>query len=636
MEKKYFVDFGPELLQLLGPNLYTNIYYVLGEIIANSYDADAENVYIMYNTENNSIIIEDDGNGMSYSDINSKFLPIGVTTRVNEETSLTDVKQRKRMGRKGIGKLAALSVAEQVKITSKKDGEKSGCILSLNISDRNEEGKYEIPSLNEEEISFVHINNINHGSAIIMENSRYAIHKSVKSAKRNLSLIFPFACQEFRIHLENTVTGETATIDDSVSDIVAASDALITFCDTDSKYFKYLTDFHNVFDKNRYYVKIMESLPDEKLPDKKILNKCETALHKNIKMTNRTGEDKEYDLAIEGWIATYASTKDKKKNTDFPVNYISIISNDKLGQFDILPDISTDRMQEAYVVGQFFIDLLEETSLPDIAASNRQGYKEDDERVIQAKELIKDFALKVVLNLKKDATTEKNYLRDLEKTEKLKASKEQFDRSIRTVIEDPVFKKVITNSETVKKELESSWQLKDTLNESYRKVMISHASEDKELINELEKVLHYCGFEKDEIIYTSSNYYESGVTGAYTNIYDFLQDFFVNTTKKNDLSVIYILNQNFITKWDPVLEAGAGWVLDSKRFPIYTDEANSILSPFPKTEYTPCLKFGMTEKQVHYLASAVFQVCQNARKTSRTEQDIFKYIENDTRLVEYK
>ena len=46
--KRYFVDFGPELLQLLGPNLYTNIYYVLGEIIANAYDADAQNVYILY------------------------------------------------------------------------------------------------------------------------------------------------------------------------------------------------------------------------------------------------------------------------------------------------------------------------------------------------------------------------------------------------------------------------------------------------------------------------------------------------------------------------------------------------------------------------------------------------------------
>ena len=65
-DKRYYVDFGPELLQLLGPNLYTNIYYVLGEIIANAYDADAQNVYILYDTDKNTIIVEDDGTGMTH------------------------------------------------------------------------------------------------------------------------------------------------------------------------------------------------------------------------------------------------------------------------------------------------------------------------------------------------------------------------------------------------------------------------------------------------------------------------------------------------------------------------------------------------------------------------------------------
>ena len=96
-DKKYYVDFGPEFLQLLGPNLYTNIYYVLGEIIANAYDADAENVYIIYNSAKNSITIEDDGNGMSYDEINDKFLPIGVQTRTNEFNTYTPVKKRKKI-----------------------------------------------------------------------------------------------------------------------------------------------------------------------------------------------------------------------------------------------------------------------------------------------------------------------------------------------------------------------------------------------------------------------------------------------------------------------------------------------------------------------------------------------------------
>ena len=39
--KEYKISVNPRILELLGPNLYTNIYYVLAELIANAYDADA-------------------------------------------------------------------------------------------------------------------------------------------------------------------------------------------------------------------------------------------------------------------------------------------------------------------------------------------------------------------------------------------------------------------------------------------------------------------------------------------------------------------------------------------------------------------------------------------------------------------
>ena len=65
MDKKYELNIDVRILELLGPNLYTNIYYVLAELIANAYDADAHNVYIISNDD--KIIVEDDGKGMSYS-----------------------------------------------------------------------------------------------------------------------------------------------------------------------------------------------------------------------------------------------------------------------------------------------------------------------------------------------------------------------------------------------------------------------------------------------------------------------------------------------------------------------------------------------------------------------------------------
>lgn len=45
--RTYNIEIDPRILKLLGPNLYTNIYYVSAELIANSYDADVHTVNII-------------------------------------------------------------------------------------------------------------------------------------------------------------------------------------------------------------------------------------------------------------------------------------------------------------------------------------------------------------------------------------------------------------------------------------------------------------------------------------------------------------------------------------------------------------------------------------------------------------
>src|SRR5690554_2534011 len=132
-EKEYKLNIDPRILELLGPSLYTNIYYVLGELIANAYDANASNVYII--TNDNSISVEDDGTGMSYSDGDvDNFLNVARETRIDTDGSVVPGSNgRKKMGRKGVGKLAALSVSENVKIKTIKNGEKSGFIMSRRV-----------------------------------------------------------------------------------------------------------------------------------------------------------------------------------------------------------------------------------------------------------------------------------------------------------------------------------------------------------------------------------------------------------------------------------------------------------------------------------------------------------------------
>ena len=176
-DKEYKLKIDPRILELLGPSLYTNIYYVLAELVANAYDADAHNVYIIANKDD--ITVEDDGKGMSYNNGDvEKYLNVAAVSRRTDEDTETALK-RKRMGRKGIGKLAALSVSENVLIKTISGDEKSGFILSRYI------GKDSLLTpLSESEIVFEKITG--NGTAVVMQKPQYRLHSSLKSIKRNL------------------------------------------------------------------------------------------------------------------------------------------------------------------------------------------------------------------------------------------------------------------------------------------------------------------------------------------------------------------------------------------------------------------------------------------------------------------
>ena len=181
-EKEYKIQIDPRILELLGPNLYTNIYYVLAELIANAYDADAHNVYIIGNE--NEIRVEDDGHGMSYSngDI-GRYLGVAKVSRTDESDSYTSL-GRKKMGRKGIGKLAALSVSSDVYVMTIRDGEKSGFVLTRHP----EEGGLLKP-IEDDDVKFLCVHG--NGTAVIMPKPEYHLHKTVEAVKRNIINIFP-------------------------------------------------------------------------------------------------------------------------------------------------------------------------------------------------------------------------------------------------------------------------------------------------------------------------------------------------------------------------------------------------------------------------------------------------------------
>lgn len=126
--EKFTMPFEPTTIEHLGLKLYSFLPLVIGELISNSWDADAEKVEIELPkgkiNESSEVVIRDYGKyaGMAVEAIQKEYLPIGRNCREELERDKTEHKHRPLMGRKGIGKLSAFGVASELEVRSVKEG----------------------------------------------------------------------------------------------------------------------------------------------------------------------------------------------------------------------------------------------------------------------------------------------------------------------------------------------------------------------------------------------------------------------------------------------------------------------------------------------------------------------------------
>ena len=548
MAKEYRLNIDPRILELLGPSLYTNIYYILAEMIANSYDADASNVYILINEEN--ITVEDDGEGMSYEDGDiNKYLNIAGISRTTEEDSLT-AKGRRKMGRKGVGKLAALSVSDNVLIKTISNGEKSGFILSKRVNENRL-----LQPLNDEEIIFEKIKG-NHGTSVVMQQPQYDLHKTISAIKRNILKLFPLVNKDFKIHI---FKGNNETIIDGFdSEIIKELSTLITLGND----FSHLQSLFQT-PYNGELAKLCENRETKTI---------------QISLVNNDGEEKPYNIKIDGWIGTYKTTTGRKVElTDFPDNFISLYSNKKMGEFNILPVVGQNKLAEVYIVGQLHVDIFELTELPDMALSNRQGYKTDDKRYIEVRNFIRDTLVPDILNRRHYFVSLKNDHKKLKKLEQQKANEEKFKKSVQEFKENTSHKATERILKTIREtksargdEIRSivmdeinnnSPQLgiKTIVDSQKKKILISQTLADKDLSDLVYTMLLYNNVPPEDIIFNNCDNEKSRIPEQY-RIYDYLRDFFVNSYSTEKLYVIFITSKDMGASWGAITEVGAEWI----------------------------------------------------------------------------
>ena len=131
-QSPFEMRFDPQTIRHLGLRMYSTLAPALAEIISNSYDADATNVIVTLIEDKGNpkeIKIKDDGVGISYEEINVKFLVIGRNRRDYEGDNPSAKYKRLPTGKKGLGKLALFGLAKTITITTVQAGKQNEFVL---------------------------------------------------------------------------------------------------------------------------------------------------------------------------------------------------------------------------------------------------------------------------------------------------------------------------------------------------------------------------------------------------------------------------------------------------------------------------------------------------------------------------
>ena len=351
--KEYNFNISLSILNHLGRNLYRSFITVLGEAVSNSWDADAQNVYITIDREEKELIVRDDGLGMNEDDFQNKFLKIGYSKR---KDNVSHTKSgRPFIGRKGIGKLALLSCAQTITVLTKKEDSDivGGVIDNSGLDDAIKDDK----NSTDYKLGIPEEQTIRKYSAILGSRGTLIIFNGIKDGIRNrIDYIRKLVALYFRFSLKDS------------SFNIFINDEIIT-----------LDELSQIKGKTQF-AWIINGIDDPYINDGAFKKE------KEISIDNQQ---------IKGFIASVETPSDLKiRGTDEKIS-IDLYVNGRLREKDVLRHIPTARIVESYLYGQIHFDELDDEN--DRFTSSREGVVPDDPKFNSfLKEL--EGLLKTVIN----------------------------------------------------------------------------------------------------------------------------------------------------------------------------------------------------------------------------------------------
>ena len=331
-------------LEHLGMNLYSNIPAVLSEIVANAWDADAGHVSVTLG--DGEISIQDDGIGMTRDEVINRFLNVGFQRR--PMMGALTPKERKPMGRKGIGKLSSFSIANVVTVYTARDDEQTAFRMNakkIRKKMQRDDGKAYRPK----ELNYPAEMPL--GTRIVLTDLKHpAIPQTTQGLRQRIARRFSIIGPQHGFAV--SVDGEEVVPEDR-------------------GYYQHV-EYCWMYGDQEKTVHLLSKLADGQPP------------------MDRTAEVREAarNLDVTGWIGTVHRSGLLKSGDGENLNRLAIFMRGKVAHEDVLGDFGLKEIFADYIVGEIHCDNLDQDEDEDIATSSRQTLKHDDPRFQTIREVI--------------------------------------------------------------------------------------------------------------------------------------------------------------------------------------------------------------------------------------------------------
>ena len=576
MGEKASFSLAYSALKMFGKQLYSNVGAAISELVANGFDAGANDVYVVIDARNKSsatIEILDNGNGMSPEHIQKNYVKIGYNKREHEKNSNT------AMGRKGIGKLAALYMSDKFVIVSKtREGLCSSWELDVSKIE-NEDDAPDLLQIEDPNINLAECYNLwssqASGTFIYLENVDLGGfgERGLESICRRMSNYFLLDELKKKIHIM-VITSDSSPHEFKEVKKQIAFKNMVCIYTSDVSRFGSLSG--NVFSID-YTNKLKQTILYK---DVTSIKELETA-KENFKITGEItvqGITKEYTLS--GWIGVHCTIDEDKaqknddayfKSTFYNPNQLRLYVRNKLAVANMREYLGIKQAFANYIEGEVTFDILDDNDMPDIATAGRQDYDTADPRFVKLCELLKTIGDSLVRS--RQALADK--LKDERNASDIKIStvaKSHFASNFARAVQSLPLAEDDQNEliNTTVNQLEG-----DLVAKGQYTVFISHSSQDTFLADFFYNYLvrrGYNGNMKDldncEIFYSSAGMDKDSMKSLGNTIRDFL------IAKNND--VLMITSSGYNDSEFCMFEGGAVWATKADKHRLIAIDYDTI------------------------------------------------------------